>query len=471
MQKFKPEDRFQTFLLPPSVEDFISQDHLARVVSEVVDCLDTAAIEEKYSHLGQKSYHPKTLLKLLFYGYAIGIRSGRKISSACESDVAFMYLSCMYKPDFRTINDFRKNNAAMVEQLFIQVVQLCATMQMANIGTLVIDSTKLRANASGRWTKTKEQYEHWLAGVEKQIAEVMKEADTIDSEEDKKYGNKRGDELPESINTKEKLRNKIKEAMKDLQDGEKRNLTDSDAKIIKGSGRLQTNYNCQASCTTNGIIVSAYATNAASDREQLIEIVMQAESNTAQQSGTILADSGYASYENYEQLYNLNKTILIPDQEKEAETIKAASDPYHRNHFKYHKATDTFICPEGKPLIYHSHYTHKQNKQKGKWYQGTECSACMQKENCTKGSLRQIRIEDRMLLRTAVRQLLDSPAGKKLYKLRQQVIEPIFGNLKHNLKCTMLHLRTLKKVNAEWQLICLTHNIRQIWKLKCHTAQ
>lgn len=467
MQKFKPISNQQYFLLPPSVEDFIGDNHLARVVSEVVDTLDTNGIEKRYSYLGQKSYHPKILLKLLFYGYAIGIRSGRKISSACESDVAFMYLSSMYKPDFRTINDFRKDNVKAVEQLFIEVVKLCEAMNMVNIGTLVIDSTKLRANASNRRTKTKEQYEHWLAGIEQQVQGVLEQADTTDKEEDEKYGDSRGDELPKEINTKEKLKNKIKEAIQQLKKGEKQNLSDADAKVIRNGGSLKTSYNCQASVTTNGIIVSAYVTNDASDREHLIAVIEQAEKNTEQQATTILADSGYASYDNYEQLTKLKKTILIPDQEKETESIKAANDPLHRNHFKYDEANDEFICPEGKPLILNrSSYFHKRTKQKSKIYQGTLCSSCSRKPFCTKGKARQIHVENRMPLREGIRQLLNSPPGKQLYKLRQQIIEPIFGNIKHNLQYTMLHLRTLKKVNAEWQIICLTHNIKQIWRLK-----
>jgi transposase len=192
MQKFKPVNNQQYFLLPLSVEDFIKEDHLAKVVAEVVVTLDTTAIEKKYSYLGQKSYHPKLLLKLLFYGYAIGIRSGRKIAAACETDVAFMYLSGMYKPDFRTINDFRKDNAEAIENLFIQVIELCSAMNMINIGTLVIDSTKLRANASNRRTKTREQYEQWLSGIEQQVKEVMEQADAADKKENEKYGDNRG---------------------------------------------------------------------------------------------------------------------------------------------------------------------------------------------------------------------------------------------------------------------------------------
>ena len=110
MNKFKPTNESQLFLLPPSVEDFVPESHLARLIDEVVETLDTSIIEEKYSRLGQKSYHPKSIIKLLFYGYSTGIISGRKIAQRCESDTAFMYLARMYRPDFRTINGFQKNN-------------------------------------------------------------------------------------------------------------------------------------------------------------------------------------------------------------------------------------------------------------------------------------------------------------------------------------------------------------------------
>ena len=167
------------------------------------------------------------------------------------------------------------------------------------------------------------------------------------------------------------------------------------------------------------------------------------------------------------ELNNLQKTILIPDQEKETEAIKAAANPFHRNHFRYNAANDQFICPQEKLLtLYRATFIHKTTKQQSKIYRGTQCDSCNCKLLCTKGKARQIHVEDRMPLRQQIRELLDGSAGKALYKLRQQIIEPIFGNIKHYLKYTMLHLRTLKKVNAEWQLICLTHNIKQIWKLK-----
>lgn len=157
MQKFKTVNNEQLYLLPPSVEDFVPSSHLARVINDVVETIDVKEIELKYSFLGQKSYHPHLLLKLLFYGYSTGTRSGRKIASACEHDTAFMYLASMYRPDFRTINDFRKDNVEFIKKAFMHIVQVCKGLGMCRTGVLIIDSTKLKANACASKSKTKEE--------------------------------------------------------------------------------------------------------------------------------------------------------------------------------------------------------------------------------------------------------------------------------------------------------------------------
>lgn len=303
--------------------------------------------------------------------------------------------------------------------------------------------------------------------MEQEVNQIMQEAEQTDSAEDRQFGDdKRGDELPANINTKEKLRNKIKEVMKNMGDQEKVNLTDKDAKNILNKGVLKASYNCQAGVTRNGIVVAAYATNNASDREQLNPVIELAQANTSQNSITILADSGYASYDNYELLTEQNKIILIPDQEKEVESKKADSNRFHRNHFKYDVNNNKYICPEGKTLSYRGSFKATKTKQQGKRYKGDACDSCLYLNQCSKGNSREIQIENREPLRKRIRNLLDSPYGKKLYNTRKHIIEPIFGNMKHNLKYTIVHLRTLKKVTSEWQLICLTHNIKQIWKAK-----
>ena len=139
MAKFKSYNEDQMMLIPPSIHDFVPEGHLAKLVGKVVEELDTGEIEDKYSELGQSTYHPKILIKLIFYGYAIGERSGRKISRKSETDTAYMYLGQMYRPDFRTINDFRKNNIEEISEYFVEIVRMCKELGMIKIGQIKLN--------------------------------------------------------------------------------------------------------------------------------------------------------------------------------------------------------------------------------------------------------------------------------------------------------------------------------------------
>jgi transposase len=465
MEKFKPISNDQLFLLPPSVEDFISENHLARVIKEVVETIDVSSIASRYSHLGQKSYHPHLLLKLLFYGYSIGIRSGRKIAAACESDTAFMYLANMYRPDFRTINDFRKDNIEFVQTAFVHIVQLCKGLGMCKAGLLIIDSTKLKANASADKSKTKEQYEQWLERIESDVKGMLQEGEQTDSDEDKQFGNNRGDELPDELRSKQKLKDKIQQALQSIKkDKERINLTDNEAKFMKGNGTIDIHYSCQTAVTEDGIIVSAYSTNQCSDRTQTVQVTAKAESISGQTYTDVLADSGYASYDNYEEFEKQNKNIYIPDQQMNMEAEKA-QNPYHRNHFIYNEEKDCFICPENKLLPFYSSEIKKRFKMRVNTYKCKDCPACEKQSLCTKGKFRQICIEQREWMRKKIRDRLNSVEGKIQY-LKRMRIESVFGNIKHNLNYVHLYLKGIQKTTAEWQLICIGHNLKKIHQLK-----
>lgn len=466
MQKFKPSSKEQLFLLPPSVEDFIPVGHLARIVNDVVETIDVTEIEGKYSYLGQKSYHPHLLLKILFYGYSIGIRSGRKIAAACESDTAFMFLTAMYKPDFRTINDFRKDNIDFIQKAFVHVVQVCKGLGMCKAGMLIIDSTKLKANASTDVSKTKQQYEQWLVRIEADIKSILNEAAQTDEHEDRQYGERRGDELPEALRSKQKLKGKIKEVLEQMTNEQERiNLTDKEAKFIKSNGKMNLNYSCQTAITEDGIIVSAYTNNCASDRVATITSVNNAEHTTQDTYKEVLADSGYATFDNYEELNNRNKIIYIPDQQMNDE-VEKQNNPYHRNHFTYNQAKDCFICPENKELPFYANAISKKNKQKSKVYKCNDCLMCnRQVQCCSRGKYRQIHVEKREFIRRQIRERLSSIEGKIKYMKRMR-IESIFGNIKHNLNYVHLYLKGIQKTTAEWQLICIGHNLKKIYKFK-----
>ena len=465
MEKFKPVTTEQLFLLPPSIEDFIPAGHLARVINDVVETIDVTEIESRYSFLGQKSYPPHLLLKLLFYGYSIGVRSGRKIASACEQDTAFMYLSSMYKPDFRTLNDFRKNNTAFIQQSFIHVVQLCKGLGMARAGMLILDGTKLKANASAGKTKNKEQYEQWVERIDADIKNILDEGACTGKQEEKQYSNRRGEGVPKELLSKQTLKEKSRQVRGQMSSKKERiNLTDNEAKYIKNKGCIDLNYNCQAAITEDGIIVGAYTSNNCSDRVETMKSVNTAEQNTGDQYAEILADSGFATYDNFEELHNRNKTIFIPDQQMNTETGKE-QNPYHRNHFVYNKEKDCFICPQNKELAFYGTSVHQRSKQRSKVYKCKACQTCEKQPLCTKGNYRQIHVEEREPLRQQIRERLNSKEGKLKYFKRMR-IESIFGNIKHNLNYIHLYMQGIAKTTAEWQLICIGHNLKKIHQFK-----
>lgn len=157
-----------------------------RLVKEVVFSLDldTEAIEAKYSFLGQQTYHPKLLLSVLFYGYATGVRSSRKLAERCLSDHIFIYLMQSYTPDHRTISDFRKNNLKEIERYFVDIVRIFSILGYTQIGKIYLDGTKIKGNASAKRTKDKAGFEKWLSEITGEIASILKEAENIDNQED-----------------------------------------------------------------------------------------------------------------------------------------------------------------------------------------------------------------------------------------------------------------------------------------------
>ena len=468
MAKFKPYRAEQLMLFPSSIKDYVPEDHLARLVDKVVEQLDTSAIESKYSESGQNTYHPKILTKLLFYGYATGERSGRKLSSKSETDTAFIYLAQMYKPDFRTINDFRKNNLDELSEYFIEIVRMCKELNLIKIGQINIDGTKIKANAADRRTKTKEEYQQWVKRIDAKIKKILEEANETDAEEDELYGNKRGDELPEEINTEEKLKTKIKEVIKKLKnDKEKINLTDPEAKFMKtGNGSIDSSYNCQAAVTKEQIIVSSEVITEATDRQALELMVETSDTNLEENVKEIAADSGYSSYDNYEYLVNNDKTGYIPDQNFRKD-LREDKNTYHQDNFIYKKDLDEYICPEGKTLrlykIRRKDYGYRNFRKK--IYKGKDCPNCLKKSECTSQKYRTIDIEDRKQLLEQMRQRLQTNEGRKKYTERMWTTEPIFGHLKFNLGYRQFLLRTLKKVKGEFRLMCTGYNLKKMHKL------
>lgn len=469
MSKFKPYREDQAVLFPSSINDYVQEEHLARIIDRIVEELDTEEIEKKYSDQGQRTYHPKIIIKLLFYGYAEGERSGRVLARKTETDVAYMYLSHMYKPNFRTINDFRKNHHEELSGYFMDIVKICKNMGMLRIGQINIDGTKIKANASNNKSKDEEGYKKWLGRIDKEINKILKECEDADRREDQEYGeDKRGDELPEEIKTQEKLKKKIIEAVKTLKDEkEKINLTDKDAKLMKdGRGRINVSYNCQAAVSENHFIVAAEVTNNATDFSSLKGMIETTEENLEEEINEIAADSGYASYENYEYLEERKKTGYIPD--RDFRRVKKRELPrYHQENFTFNKMHDVYTCPNGKILSRKKYVQERPKRKSGSWdyrviYEGQSCRGCNDRAVCTKLTNRRIARDKRQGMLDRMRKRLLSLQGHKKYLQRFHTVEPVFGNLKHNRNFRNFLLRGLKKVECEFKLMCIGHNLKKI---------
>src|SRR3989337_205909 len=280
MAKFKAFHEFQKPLIgfiPETfldyVETVIPKNHLCRVVKEVVFSLDTEGIEAKYSFLGQRTYHPKLLLSVLFYGYATGVRSSRKLAERCLSDHIFIYLMQCYTPDHRTISDFRKNNLKEIERYFVDIVRIFSTLGYTQIGKIYLDGTKIKGNASAKRTKDRAGFEKWLSEIEEEIATILKEAEVIDNQEDNRCKTDTEQEiLQKRLSDRTYLKGKIEEALEIMKEEnrEKINLTDRDANHMKsgGSKDIRLGYNCQAVVTDSGIIVAGEAVTEANDPNQ-----------------------------------------------------------------------------------------------------------------------------------------------------------------------------------------------------------
>ena len=425
--KFKEYHQDQIMLMPPSLEDKVPQDHLARYISKVVEHLEIKDIEDKYSELGCHAYHPRMLLKVILYGYSTGLRSSRRIQKEIREDLVFMWLAGMQEPDFRTISDFRKDRIGDIKKLFKQVLEICYELGMVRCGKISIDGTKIEANSGRNKITYRKKLEKSKAGYEGKIEEILKEAEKVDAEEDRLYGDKDGYSLDHQYTSEE-----IGKAMKKVQQekeklgrhkekakaklaavnekltcmGDRRNSfgnTDRDATLmLMKNDSLGVGYNVQMA-TEAQVIVGFGIFQRPADNRLLQPMIEEVEDNFRMKPDVIMADKGYCSQSNYEYLAKRG--------------IKAAIPP---NTYDYDMAA----------------------RRKGTY--------------TLSKNLDYEKLKVRML------DFLETEEGRDLLDRRKHDVEPTFGDIKHNMGFRKLLLRLIPKVNTEVGLISIAHNIKKI---------
>ena len=483
-------NRNQNWLLPPNVKDMIPEDHICFLIEDVVDKLDFSKFDIKYSGAGHPAYHPRVLCKVLTQSMVDRVRSSRAIARNGRENVVFIYLAENLAPDFRTISDFRKNNQDLLKDIFKITVSTAKELGAIGLEQLSVDGSKLKACASNDSTVTKEQ----LDVIEQYVNNELKEGIEIDKVEDKHFKECRGyDQLKETDKKKIKLliakyykqikkdehgrvsdiKANIKKAKNELEENEldKVSLTDPESRFMKNKkGRKELSYNPQITADhKSGIIVANDICKEATDHHQLKPQIELAEENCGELTdGTkVTVDNGYYDGENIHYLNTKKLDGYIPDQEdsQKAKGKEVKIKEFDKRNFKYNERNDTYICPNGKQLVFQRGGFDKGKKKNIRLYKGTSCKTCLQHKLCTKkkDGIRTIKMYPYEKERREMAKKMQTKKAKRIYKERKKVVERIIGHYKENLGFRGFLTRSLDTVRNEFNLVCAAHNLKKIW--------
>lgn len=513
---FKPYVQEQDFLLPPSFREFLSQDHEALIVSELIDSLDLSSLCASYKNAlgGASAYHPALLLKVLIYAYAHKTFSSRAIAHALRSDLAFMYLAGCQRPDFRTVNRFRKEKGELLKTVFLQVAQKALGLGMISLGTVSLDGTKIAANASKEKNKT-------LSALDKDIEALCAQAEKADATEDALFGDDDGRGVPEDLRTSEGRARKLKElaeeerkkegeagkekekegggeggeeeerkarerrkdgqgdrlakldrlreelrrrilASKAFSDGGKArknahdtmcvNATDPESRLMQMKRKdYAQGYNAQI-LTENQFVLSTHLSAHPADYHELLPALQAFQENFHQAPKTLLADMGYYSAENIAFLQEHHTDALIPPPPSLLRKQDTTKD------MTYSPERNAYTDISGNVFIF------KQKK-------GPQCALyrCADYQRAGKHKFLQVNTSRQAFHKTQ-QEKLATPEGKTLYARRKVDVETVFARIKHLLGFQRFSLRGLRGATTEWNLICIVHNLKKIMSYQARTA-
>jgi len=433
-----------------------------------VDTMDLSPLFTKYEGGGAPAYHPGMMLKVIIYAYSRDIYSSRSIAQVLKTDTAFMFLSGLQSPDFRTICLFRAEHADVLPNLFVEVVRLCASLGMVGLGHIAFDGTKLKANASVKQTRDRDGLEKEIERIKEQMRQMIESSAKIDELENLIHPDGDGSEIAAELRRKEYRLKKLQEAMEVLERErlEKVNVTEPGSRLMKDSrGVIQPSHNGQIAVDDKEqVIVAADVSQNATDHAEFKPMVEQVERNLGSLPGEGSADAGYSSYDNLEYAEGKGLDMYMPDNFLEALDEKEEGEKrYHKSNFGYDEARDTYICPEGKELK-----RWAEQKRDGKppliVYRGESCKECPVRKRCTTGKSRTVSRDGREPIMEAMREKLRSEEGKQIYKKRGYTVEPVFGEMKWDGRKLSMDLRGSVKVRGEFSLMCLVHNVKKIVK-------
>jgi transposase len=449
-KKYRFYDHNQTLMISPNLDDWLSKNHIARFINDVVDGIDISPILEYYECelKGGPPYDPRMMVKVRMYSDAIGMPSSRKIADGMYDDMGLRFLGAGNFPDFRTISDFRKIHHENMAGLFLHVLELCKQAGLVKMGTVAIDGTKVKANASKDKNYTIDTLKKKENELEKIARKIIEDGIKVDEEEDRIFGpDNKGYGMPddalerirkaqkeleekkrtelEEYETNQEERSRIEEETGkklrgrkpkhpnqmelDLKTGKKKeptaNTTDPDSRLMKTRNGFIQGYNAQASVDADThIILAAEVTQDCNDKRQLVPMLNKTRENTGINPKHATFDAGYDNEEQISQ-YRNRIDLYIPTQKD----------------WKQRKSMREQPPPQG-------------------------------------------RIPNNLSFRERMERKLLTKKGKKIYKKRGCSVETVFGNIKSTLGLDKFLLRGIEKCDSEWKMYCMAHNILKLWR-------
>jgi transposase len=450
MSNFRNFDRDTAFLLPPSINDWLPEKHLARFIVEVIDGLNLSAMSNSYRGSGSASYHPRQLLAILVYGYATGIFSSRKLERATYDSVAFRFIAANEHPDHDTIATFRRRFLKEIEALFVQVLLLAREMGVLKMGTVALDGTKIHANASRHSAWSYEHAGKLEAQLKAEVAELMAKAEAAD-----KADLPDGMSIPDELARREERLKKLAEARAKIEARAKeryeRELAEHQAKLAAREAKQKTTGKKPGGKPPAPPVEGPLPTDQINltDEESRImpvagggfEQCYNAQAVVAEGSLLVVANGVVQAPNDKQQLEPmLAKTGALPEELGKAGTLLGDNG--------YFSEANVKACEAAKvePLLAMGRDSHHPSLSER--YAGASPAP----ENPTP-------VE-------AMAHRLQTPEGKKLYALRKCIPEPVFGIVKSVLGFRQFLLRGLDKVKGEWSLVTMAWNLKRMFVLK-----
>jgi len=436
---------------------------IVRGYDAMIEALDVNSIGLKIEKkkVGSPAYDPKSMLKLLVYGYSYGIRSSRKLERECHYNVSFMWLTGGLKPDHKTISEFRKNNVEVLKRVLRDTARIGMKLGLIEGNILFVDGSKMRGNSSLDNSWTKEKAEEALKKVDAQIIDILKECDEVDKSEE---GSPSLVKLRDDLQDKEKLKSKVEEILNELKDKKSHNTTDPDSVKLRGVHGSFAGYNVQSVVDEkHGLIVSVDATSESNDYNQLTPQLEEAHKVLNKKCEVACADIGYASIDDLVKVDESGIKVIVPSA-RQTTAEKREPLKYAHVNFKYDPTKDCYTCPEGQKLT--KSYVSSKRKRIRYRAEKSVCGACQFISQCT--SSKEGRIIERPF-NQEIKERLEAqylePENQAIYKLRKQKVELPFAHIKANLKLDTFLLRGKNKVHAEISILAACFNITRMINL------